>query len=316
MRTVRSGNPSVKQIFHFTAIYALFPPKMTLAVRRSMFEFASGRTATDFFRKNWSSGDSDEVSHCGTVVTRSERDASHHSCRGIVTTIEGECHVGKNKGKKASRPASFAVSTVKSSDRPSLTNARVAASRAAIARKRRRRTIAATAAGALIFTSAVVLAFSNHPSSAGYRTTIAGWSLPRLGESGRVSLSQFRGRPVVVNFFASWCTVCASELPVFAHDGALLRGRVDVVEVNALETGNGPSFARQYNLVQSVPAVLSDVGGSQGDGLYQALGGTGTMPMTAFYDTHGHLLTTHVGGFDSTTLANELHQLYGVIVTS
>lgn len=281
-----------------------------------MFEFGRWRTATEFFRRIWNSGVSDEVSHSDAVVTRGERDTIHHNCRGIVNTIEGECHVGKNKRPKASRPASFAVSAVKSGSRPSLTNARVAASRAAIARKRRRRIIAATAAGTVIFAAAVGLAFFNQASSAGYRTSITGWSLPRLGASGKVSLSQFRGRPVVVNFFASWCTVCASELPVFAHDGALLRGRVDVVEVNALETGNGQSFARQYNLVQSVPAVLSDVGGSQGDGLYQALGGTGTMPMTAFYDARGHLLTTHVGGFDSTTLANELRQLYGVTVTS
>ena len=222
--------------------------------------------------------------------------------------------MGKKQGPKARPKTAKAVPSVQSGERQSLTNARVAASRSATTRKRRRRTIAATTAGTMIFAAAVGLAFSNHASSGGYRTTIAGWSLPRLGASGKVSLAQFRGHPVVVNFFASWCTVCASELPVFAHDGALLEGHVDVVEVNALETGNGQSFAQQYRLDQSVTAVLSDVGGSQGDGLYQALGGTGTMPMTAFYDAHGHLLTTHVGGFDSTTLATELSQLYDVIV--
>lgn len=224
--------------------------------------------------------------------------------------------MGKKRGPKARPKTPNVPSSVKSAERQSLTNARVAANRSATTRKRRRRrrTIAAATAGTMIFAAAVGLAFSNHASSARYRTTISGWSLPRLGASGKVSLVQFRGHPVVVNFFASWCTVCASELPVFAHDGALLKGHVDVVEVNALETGSGQSFAQQYHLAQSVPAVLSDVGGSQSDGLYQALGGTGTMPMTAFYDARGHLLTTHVGGFDSTTLATELSQLYGVIV--
>ena len=118
---------------------------------------------------------------------------------------------------------------------------------------------------------------------------------------------------MVVNFFASWCAVCASELPVFTHDAAALRGKIDIVEVNALETGDGLAFAEQFHLAQAVAAVARDVGGSQGDGLYQALGGTGSMPMTAFYDAHGHLITTHLGGFDSTTLAGELRQLYGVI---
>jgi thiol-disulfide isomerase/thioredoxin len=65
---------------------------------------------------------------------------------------------------------------------------------------------------------AVSLAFFNHPSSAGYRTTTEGWVLPRLGAPGKVSLAAFKGRPVIVNFFASWCTVCASELPVFTKE--------------------------------------------------------------------------------------------------
>lgn len=138
--------------------------------------------------------------------------------------------------------------------------------------------------------------------------------LPRLGAGGNVSLASLRGRPVVVNFFASWCTVCAGELPVFATDALALRGRVDVVEVNALETGNGQSFAQQYHLASDVTALVHDVGGSQGDGLYQSLGGTGTMPMTAFYDARGHLLTTHVGGFDAPSLAAAIRQLYGVNV--
>ncbi|MDA8056893.1 MAG: TlpA disulfide reductase family protein [Actinomycetota bacterium] len=60
--------------------------------------------------------------------------------------------------------------------------------------------------------------------------------LPRLGAPGNVSLASLHGRPVVVNLFASWCTVCASELPVFAQDARALRGEVNVVEDNALET--------------------------------------------------------------------------------
>ena len=168
--------------------------------------------------------------------------------------------------------------------------------------------------GAAILAGVITLAVVDHGSSAGYNTTAQRWVLPRLGEPGKVSLASLHGRPVVVNFFASWCTVCASELPVFAQDARALRGEVDVVEVNALETGNGQAFAQRFHLASSVTAVASDVGGSQGDGLYQSLGGTGSMPMTAFYSSTGVLLTTHVGGFTASTLASELHQLYGLTV--
>lgn len=37
--------------------------------------------------------------------------------------------------------------------------------------------------------------------------------------------------------------------------------------------------------------------------------------MTACYSRNGTLLTTHVGGFSASSLASELHQLYGLTVS-
>lgn len=187
-----------------------------------------------------------------------------------------------------------------------------AAARARKDRRRRFRNVSAVAFSTAVLGGVIALAVSAGSSTAGDSTNPKSFVLPRLGGQGKVRLASYRGTPVVVNFFASWCTQCAAELPVFSSDARGLKGKVDFVEVNALETGNGLSFAKQYGIPSSVTAVASDVGGSQGDGLYQALGGTGSMPMTAFYNASGKLLTTHVGAFDSSTLAAELSQLYGV----
>lgn len=179
--------------------------------------------------------------------------------------------------------------------------------------RRRKRVRVAVAGGvaAIVLAGVIVLAVADHGSSAGYNTNPEAFNLPRLGGPGTVSLSALSGRPVIVNFFASWCTVCAAELPVFDHEAQLLKGRIDVVEVNALETGDGNAFARHFALASSVTAVAKDVGGAQGGGLYQALGGSGSMPITAFYSPTGRLLTTHIGGFDAATLPAELSRLYG-----
>ncbi len=201
--------------------------------------------------------------------------------------------------------------------RPTTTSAK---SRTSTARKprrtqrqrRQRRTTIYSVGAALVLVATITLAFVGHSSSNGYRTTSNNWSLPTLGGGPKVTLASLKGHPTVVNFFASWCQVCASELPVFAHDAVALRGKVNVVEVNALETGNGQSFANQYNLFKDTTAVLSDVGGSQGDGLYQSLGGSTSLPMTAFYNANGQLITTHIGGYDASSLAAQLKTLYGV----
>lgn len=158
----------------------------------------------------------------------------------------------------------------------------------------------------------VALAATRGSSTAGYETSPQAFVLPSLSPPGKVSLAAFKGKPVVVNFFASWCTQCAAELPVFDTDARALQGKVDFVEVNAEETGDGMAFAQRHALSSSVSAVARDVGGGQSDGLYQALGGNGSMPMTAFYGADGKLITTHIGAFDSSTLGAALQQLYGI----
>jgi thiol-disulfide isomerase/thioredoxin len=136
--------------------------------------------------------------------------------------------------------------------------------------------------------------------------------LPRLDGSGTVSLVSLRGRPVVANFFASWCPQCRTELPAFTQAARSLEGRVAFLEVNSLETGNGAAMAKQFGLAQSGALVLRDVGGGNNSGLHDALGGGNGMPITAFYGETGRLLTVHLGAFPSGGLSQELADLYGI----
>jgi thiol-disulfide isomerase/thioredoxin len=136
--------------------------------------------------------------------------------------------------------------------------------------------------------------------------------LPRLDGSGTVSLASLRGRPVVANFFASWCPQCRSELPTFTQAARSLDGRVTFLEVNSLETGDGAAMAKQFGLAQAGALVLRDVGGGNSSGLHDALGGGNGMPITAFYGETGRLLTVHLGVFPSGGLSQELVDLYGI----
>ncbi|MDQ6856891.1 MAG: TlpA family protein disulfide reductase [Candidatus Dormibacteraeota bacterium] len=135
------------------------------------------------------------------------------------------------------------------------------------------------------------------------------WVLPKLAGTGTVKLTDLRGHPVVLDFFASWCTACRGELPGMAALSHQLAGRVTFAGVDSQETGDGLAMARQYG-VDTWP-LARDVGGSEASGLHDALGARG-MPLTAFYDSSGRLLTVILGAISEDDLRSRIQSLYGI----
>ena len=155
-----------------------------------------------------------------------------------------------------------------------------------------------------------VLLVRGAPAGPTVSTTAASWSLPRLEGSGQVSLSQFRGRPLVVDFFASWCTACQAELPEFLSVSRSLSGRVQFAGVDSEENGDGAGMARRSGI--TAWPLARDVGGSQLSGLRDALETVPGMPITAFYDAQGHVLRVRLGALTADELMAQISSLYGV----
>ncbi len=72
--------------------------------------------------------------------------------------------------------------------------------------------LAVLAVGALAGLLGWQLTHQTPPPKVGARAPL--FSLPRLAGTGTLSLASFRGRTVVLNFFASWCDPCKREAPV------------------------------------------------------------------------------------------------------
>ncbi len=140
----------------------------------------------------------------------------------------------------------------------------------------------------------------------------ARFDLPALIGDGRVRLADFKGKPVVVNFFASWCGPCEAELPEFAEAARALKGKVSFVAVNSqeLRAANGVEMARSKGLDDAGVVLARDVGPAPSKLLHDALGRG--MPLNAFYDSDGRLLEVRLGALVENKLAAQLERFYGV----
>jgi cytochrome c biogenesis protein CcmG/thiol:disulfide interchange protein DsbE len=131
-------------------------------------------------------------------------------------------------------------------------------------------------------------------------------SLPLLSGQGAKRIADYRGRYVVVNFFASWCEPCKQEAPLLnAVQRAHGARPVTVLGVSWDDAaGDARTFVRDYHL--GFP-VVRDVDGSFG----RAYGITG-MPETFVVDPRGRIVALRRAELTQHWIATTLDPLLGV----
>ncbi len=116
------------------------------------------------------------------------------------------------------------------------------------------------------------------------------------------SFANYAGAPLIVNFFASWCTPCVKEMPDFQRLHERHGERFQIIGL-AVE---GERPARQ--IVEST-GVTYPVGLDDSDLLVE-LGGV-AMPTTVFISKQGELLESHSGVLDYSNLISRTEKLFG-----
>jgi thiol-disulfide isomerase/thioredoxin len=129
------------------------------------------------------------------------------------------------------------------------------------------------------------------------------FSLPGLGGDPSVTLASFRGEPVVVNFFASWCPDCRAELSALATEAKAASGKVAFAGVDANESSETNAIKLLGEAGATYPVGVDTSAKVATSYLVQAL------PVSYFVDAQGKVVGTASGPQTLTSLRRWVSRL-------
>jgi thiol-disulfide isomerase/thioredoxin len=123
-----------------------------------------------------------------------------------------------------------------------------------------------------------------------------------------VSTADWKGKVVILNFWATWCPPCREEIPELVQLQAKYKDKLQIVGIS--EDDDGPEkvvrFAQQhgmnYPIVMATPELIADYGGVP------------ALPTSFLIDPQGRVMQRHTGLYEYDVYEREVRALAGLPV--
>lgn len=127
------------------------------------------------------------------------------------------------------------------------------------------------------------------------------FALREVDTGNTLSLDQFRGKPVVLNFWATWCGPCYEEHPVLVANARALQPQVQFIGVVFQDTEEKiQRFLRERG--SAYPTLIDDAGKTS------IAYGVGGVPETFFLDRSGTIVAKYSGPLNGPALQEHLQR--------
>jgi thiol-disulfide isomerase/thioredoxin len=132
----------------------------------------------------------------------------------------------------------------------------------------------------------------------------------RTLDGGEVSTASFRGKVVIVNFWATWCGPCRAEIPDLVKLQDKYRDQLQIIGVSEDEAPpeTVKRFAQEYRLNYPVVMMTPEI-----EKLYP---GIGALPTSFIVDRSARVVQKHVGMLTARTTEYETRSLAGLPVNA
>ena len=126
-------------------------------------------------------------------------------------------------------------------------------------------------------------------------------------DGNEVNLSDFFGKPIIVNFWASWCGPCKMEMPDFNEAYQIYKDDITFLMVNMTD-GSRETVEKASSFIEETGYIFP----VYYDTSYNAAitYSVSSLPTTYFIDADGYLIAHARGAIDSSTLQKGIDMIY------
>lgn len=127
----------------------------------------------------------------------------------------------------------------------------------------------------------------------------------QLIDGSSITLSEFKGKPVIINFWATWCGPCVKEMPAFERLQADFGDKIGIIAVNCGDDADTvKDFASENGY--TFPIALDE------DYKINMLYPTSSIPYTVVLDANGKITHISAGAVDADTMYEKYKDALGV----
>ena len=120
----------------------------------------------------------------------------------------------------------------------------------------------------------------------------------------KLELSSYRGKVVILDFWATWCEPCRTEIPRFVDLQNKYRNQgLQIIGISLDDDPKPvPGFYQQFKM--NYPVAIGDAN------LAERYGGILGLPVNFVLDREGRIHATHVGEVDISLIEQEINSLF------